>query len=298
MAKNRYYDRYYNVRSKGWVSYKNETYRNFFSTKIYKNRWAQSGGRRGGGEKIVVASGKKGGRSGLPVGKRNFINIFNKGDGGLKQLTKPNAKDNSALQLQGSTLHRHFQLLRNAVDIALWGFIQAMASHKQRVFEDSFNPNVKGFQAGFSSPRRWAPLSEVTKKNRIRLGFGASDKLVRTQRLKGAIDFKNETGMKFPGAHVFLNKKAFSDYYPEYPLPKSGKSALGGSVGVTSYKDPKGRTLVGRKGRCYGFFHNEGAGRNPQRQFIGIERRLTKQENALMDQFLFYSVFNRYLGMK
>lgn len=191
-------------------------------------------------------------------------------------------KGTNDIVIEGKNFPRHFSLLSHTIDSALWMFVQAMGLHSQRVFQNSF---VNKKFAGSSTSKAWTHLKQVTKNKRRAVGlmpgnpFGGI--LTATGRLFDSITFKENAVIKT--VRIYTDPNKFRGMYPEY-VTKDGK-------------------IKGRSGRVYAFFHNNrqrsNSGRHatPTRQFMGVGDFLASPTAmSLMDDYLYYFVFNQALG--
>lgn len=257
------------------------------------------------------------GKNGWAYGKTNLINPLKNGG---KQVPY-GAQMHGASLLKGQQIERHFDLMKIQFDKGLWMFIQALGSHSQRFFQDTFKnkrfPGTGGHGSSFYTARTWAALKRKTVSNRNKLGLMPGkpygNQLTATGRLHDSIKIDISGGSaKFPKARIYTDPKAFAGAYPEWKIgTKRRKIGKGRSGGFPSGVGPAGNGMAGRIGRVYAGIHNEaekggsmwikghGHVKPPQRKFMGISSELMSDKvQKLMDDYLFYYIFNASLGVK
>lgn len=270
------------------TAYGVNTYRNFFPTT----------------NSVPVRSSvnNRGGRGlGWATGNKKFIDPLQKGKSGVLKVAKDKNGKNIGDKLYITSLQGHFKRLGNVIDSNLWSFVMAMGSHKLKEFQDTFKH--KKFPGNHTG---WRSLSQSTKNNRRRLGLwpgkGRGGALMATGRLKDSLTFR--PGIRTARAVIYPNPKAFEKAYPEWLEPKDRNKIGSRSKGNSSYGPVEGmppvngRQVWGRKGRTYATYHNEHGFSTPRRQYLGIVERMTAQEESLMDDYMFYSVFNQGLNTR
>lgn len=262
-----------------------ETYRNFFPTNGTPLR------------STINNRGNSG--TGWATGKRKFVLPLQKGRSGVLRLAQDSkTKQYKEDRLSLTALPGHFRRLGNLIDEHLWMFVMAMGSHKLREFQDAFkNKKFPGRKTA------WRSLSQTTKSNRRRLGLwpGKGGTLMATGRLKDSLTFI--PGTRTPRAVIYPNPKAFEGAYPEWLEPKDaskiGSRSKNGSSGEpVEGMSVNGRQVWGRKGRVYATYHNEHGFSTPRRQYLGIADRITPQEESLMDDYMFFSVFSNRINVR
>lgn len=257
------------------VAYKR--YKNFFPSG--KGNLLQSSGQNASGPNRYISNI-------IPEGKskgygNNEVKGFGKSIG-----------DRGNRYIDGEVFGDHFWLLHLRIDKQLWMYVTAMAYHAKLTFQQNFQKKA------FGSGTPWRHLKMSTVRKRRRVGLSGKDILVATGRLRNSLQVieagEATRGKKGVTSTLWTDPHFFQDVYPESPTHNMKKRP---------YKSGWVQTengYWGRKGRVYAAVHNE---RNipgsPWRKFMGhptddsgdfLFERLALR---LMDDFLFYGVFNR-----
>ncbi len=191
-------------------------------------------------------------------------------------------------QIKGDQFAQHLNILSNQFDIATWMFIQALGSHMLQWFQSSFKN--KGLTTD-----RWKALSDTTRRKRVKLGFSAIDTLVRTGRLRDSLEMYPLPGGK--SVKILTKPNAFRGAYPEFIGSHRRKTIYNGNVGRSGFS-VNGRQLWGRLGRIYAGCHLNKDNERMYRPFMTEDIRGNEKKKIiiLMDDILFYGVFNRVMG--
>ena len=259
-----------------------KTYRGFFSTS----------------ENTFIRASKNVNR--IPVGNpRRLTNILKDNQRGrLKVFARDVSWNGTALtKINGNEFVAHLKALTQHFNSSLWMFIQALGSHTHLYFQQAFDNQSLG-----PGTHRWASLSQKTRNNRVYLGFPARGKLMVTGRLKSSLKIEpSSRGVN--SVLIYVDKKAFAAPYPEFIGSHRRKATYKSNVGpaVDANGNPlyvKGKPLYGRKGRFYAPYHLSKNG-NMFRPYMGANvPGIVKDPRvlSLMDDILFYGVFNKALG--
>lgn len=262
----------------------------------FRNYFAQ-------GPQYTFHSGSRNARMGYAAStKSNIKNL--QGKPALSNTYGP--QYNGATYLNGNQLANHFNQLGRRFDSQLWLFVQAMGSHSLRFFQDTFGDNVKRFNGGFGATRVWHNLQQSTIEKRKRLGLWRRGTrrniLTATNRLVNSLMMTSQRGVFNDSAIIETSPDAFKGVYPEWFIKgKRGGDRRSKKVKGThregEIRNVSRSQLTGRRGICYAGYHNDSLNPLMFRQFMGVSNALmSSKEHELMDRFLFYGLFNAYLG--
>lgn len=191
-------------------------------------------------------------------------------------------------QIKLDQFAQHLDALSRQIDVATWMFVQAWGSHVHRWFQESFDNKRL-------STRSWKALSETTKDQREYLGFSRTQTLTRTGRLKDSLSiYPSATGK---GVTILTKPNGFQKPYPEFfGTKRRKKNGYNSGVGDSGFS-VNGKKLYGRMGRIYAGWHLEKDSRI-YRPYMTEDIRGNERQKMimLMDDILFYGVFNRVMG--
>lgn len=191
-------------------------------------------------------------------------------------------------QIKLDQFAQHLDALSRQIDIATWMFVQAWGSHVHRWFQESFDNKRL-------NTRSWKALSETTKDQREYLGFSRTQTLTRTGRLRDSLEMYPLPGGK--SVKILTKPNAFRGAYPEFIGSHRRKTTYNGNVGRSGFS-VNGRQLWGRLGRIYAGCHLNKDNERMYRPFMTEDIRGNERQKMimLMDDILFYGVFNRVMG--
>ena len=191
-------------------------------------------------------------------------------------------------EIQGNAFAQHLDELSRQIDVSTWMFVQAWGSHVHKWFQESFDNKRLG-------TRSWKALTETTKNQRSRLGFSRTQTLTRTGRLKDSLSiYPSPTGK---GVTILTKPNGFQRAYPEFiGTHRRKKGAYNSGVGDSGFS-VNGKKLYGRMGRIYAGWHLEKNSRIYRPYMTEDIRGAARRDmTMLMDDILFYGVFNRVMG--
>lgn len=237
-----------------------------------------------------------------PAGDQNITKIFRKENmtGQLKKIGT--IGQHGALKgltvINGASFLNHIRLLNQTINTSLWMFVQAMGSHAHLYFQNTFEQQSLG-----TNTHRWRALRQATRDNREKLGFPTNKALMVTDRLRQSLKIK-PSALGANLVWIYADKSDYAGAYPEFVGTHLHKRRYNANVGPalgpngTPLKDSKGRPLYGRKGRFYAHYHLDSSKSSIYRPYIGANVRDLHYSDKilfLMDQMLFYNVFNKDL---
>ena len=226
-----------------------------------------------------------------PVGNLKILNRlkdFNRN--GLKKIgnVSDTGPGKGLTEIKLDQFAQHLNELSMQIDIATWMFVQAWGSHVHKWFQESFDNKRLG-------TRSWKALAETTKNQRSRLGFSRTQTLTRTGRLKDSLSIHPSPTGK--GVTILTKPNGFQKPYPEFfGTKRRKKNGYNSGVGDSGFS-VNGKKLYGRAGRIYAGWHLEKNSRIYRPYMTEDIRGAARQDMImLMDDILFYGVFNRVMG--